>query len=130
MVIPEEHALAGRDQLRMADLEGCPLATGALGANDANFEMTYGPFREAGMVLRPVAEGKVAIGHYAGRERLFMLSYGDAQEAVAELRMVTRPVVDTTSRVEVWAYRNGGDERALVRRLWSFAGDLSKTAPS
>jgi len=128
IVIPEEHPLASRDAVHMRDLAGCSLATGDMELNQVNFEMTYGPFRAAGMVLRPVVEGKVAIGHYSRRERLFMLSYGDVQEVDSEQGMATRPILDTTSRVEIWIYRNPGNDGELLRRLWSIAGQIGQDA--
>ncbi|MDB5471508.1 MAG: hypothetical protein JWR84_3068 [Caulobacter sp.] len=129
MLVPREHPLAARPSLRMKDLAGCTLSTTMRTVNPKAFDTLYVPFIDVGMVPRPVVEGRVAMPYYAAHERFFMLSYrGGAIEQGAAPDYVRLAIDDCPVVSEMWAYRNRGDNRELVRRFWSTVKHLRRAA--
>lgn len=125
-MVPEEHELARRPVLQMADLRDMVLATPIREGNVKAFDLQYQPFFDAGVRQRHVPEGKLALYHYAVAERLFML--GNEGEHLAHGNLVQKTVLDCGSVVEAGVIRNKDDDREAVRKFWASARIVAEAA--
>lgn len=124
LLVPQEMELASRGSLTMADLKGVRLAVPTAKENLISFKNQWTPFLDAGMVPYEIVEGRLAMFHYAARERLAMIGY-PSEELAGMKDFIFCAVSDTTSFIEVGVARVRNDERMAVRRFWASAQALS-----
>lgn len=120
LLVPDDHPLSRREVISMEDLRGHRMATTPRENNPRATDQLYQPFEEAGMELRPVPEGRVAMLHYARQEQLLLLNLQEpADRDFGVPNFVDRRLEGGRSLSETWVYRNPGDDRPLVRRFWA-----------
>lgn len=124
LLIPTEMDISARQTLTLADLKGLPLAVPTARENPVAFNNQWAPLLAAGMIPHEIAEGRMAIMHYAMRERLIMLGYR-SETLIGIENFVFRPVLDTPAVTEVGVARMRNDERTAVRRFWACAQSLA-----
>lgn len=125
ILVPKEFALAQKQVIRMDDLAGYPIAVTDRAANPTTFDHLYQPLVAAGMRPRPVLEGRSAMAFYASTERLCLLSKSDADVMPPDDQsFVHRDIEDVPMTLVAKVYRNRGDDRPLVRRIWTIARKL------
>lgn len=118
LLLPEEHPLARRDELQLADLDGLQVAIAAPGRDRSDFDRLFGAFIAAGADAVMVAEGPTAVAHYAATDRLAMISIRDA--GLAPPPGFVRLEVSGIAPESLALVRRARD-RGLLNRFWSAA---------
>lgn len=118
LLLPEEHPLAAKSKLSMADVNGLDIAIPIID-NDYSFETIYAPFLDAGAKPHWVSEGPLAAFHFAVANRTCLVAWGFEDSVNSSLR--AKEVVDSDATLEVIIVKNSDDDRETVQKVWSSA---------
>lgn len=122
LLLPEEHELVAKPELRITDMRGINIAISQPGRDREDFDRVYGPFLNSGAGIHYVSEGTAAVSFRAATERLSMISLRSINQP-APLGFVRREVIDG-HRVRFILIRLASEDRGITNRLWNCAHQI------
>ena len=131
LLLPEEHRLASRENIRLADLAGEKVASINRSHGVSLSEAIMRRLDQAGAIfVRPPEGNAPAVERYGALLRMPAITLGwfDDQPARASDRMVIRPIEQMGVSTRLTLVRNAQPQRPAAEAFWLRAGTLALPA--